>query len=431
MTAHLAWALALLVPQQAADPIPIDAALRAFAEAKAAAERDGGRLWGRSLDGPLILVDPATRFAVASRADAEGKLAPRGGAFVGTLPASVGLANTAVTWAGVRWSMILWPSLAGDARDRARLLAHELFHRIQDELGFPMASPANAHLDGPEGRLWLRLEMSALVAALADRPRGAARAVAVEDAAVFRAHRRSLAPRAAKEEDALERNEGLAEYTGLKLCGSGDAELARLLANRLRAAQRQPSLVRSFAYETGPAYGLLLDAEDPGWRARLAAGRDLSEMLLAAWGRELSAELRAEAEPRMARHGGAKIREEETARDVERRARLAAFRARYVDGPLLVLPAGERLNYTYDPNTLQPFDGHGTVYPKVRFTDAWGALDVSGGALLASDFKSVTVPAPAAPDAAAAIAGPGWTLELAAGWRLAKGARAGDFTLAK
>src|SRR4051812_30857962 len=98
-----AFALALLL---AADPAPaIDPATasRFFQEARLAAEADGGRLWGRPLDGPVLLVDPKTLAAVANRPDRDGKLAPAGDVFAGRLPAGTMVANTAFHWSGVTW----------------------------------------------------------------------------------------------------------------------------------------------------------------------------------------------------------------------------------------------------------------------------------------------------------------------------------------
>src|SRR5438046_536044 len=85
----------------AAPPIPLDAARRAFDEARLASEDDDGKLWGRALYGPMIFVDPQTRFAVADRADEKGALQADHGVFPGTLPPDVVLANTATNWNGV------------------------------------------------------------------------------------------------------------------------------------------------------------------------------------------------------------------------------------------------------------------------------------------------------------------------------------------
>ena len=66
----------------------IDTALAAryFAEAREIVRRDAGALWGRSLDGPLMFFEPATRRVVASAPDREGRLAAEADVFTGTLP---------------------------------------------------------------------------------------------------------------------------------------------------------------------------------------------------------------------------------------------------------------------------------------------------------------------------------------------------------
>src|SRR3954453_15573606 len=88
---------------------PADAAA-VFEAARALSARDAGRLWGKPLYGPMLLVDPATRTIVANQKDAAGTLAPVDGhpkLFSGTLPPGVGVANTATNWAGVRWTILM------------------------------------------------------------------------------------------------------------------------------------------------------------------------------------------------------------------------------------------------------------------------------------------------------------------------------------
>ena len=121
---------------QEPSPIPIDSAKRAFAQAHALCAADDGKLWGVSLCGPIMFVDAPSRSIVASEGDANGVLAAKEGAFVGVLPANQNVANTAVEWSGVRWTQMLWP-IPPDERLRATLMAHELFHRVQSQLGFP------------------------------------------------------------------------------------------------------------------------------------------------------------------------------------------------------------------------------------------------------------------------------------------------------
>lgn len=115
-------------------------------EAQSLCQADHGHLWGISLCGPIMFVDPRSRSIIASDPDAEGALKAEGGIFVGSLPADQTIANTAVEWSGVRWTQMVWP-LPGDERQRY-LMAHELFHRIQNRLNLPKVEGGeNAQLD--------------------------------------------------------------------------------------------------------------------------------------------------------------------------------------------------------------------------------------------------------------------------------------------
>ncbi len=400
-----------------------------FQEARGLCEKDGGKLWGVSLCGPMIFADPATRLVVANQADKEGKLAPRESVFTGRLPEDENMSNTATTWAGVKWTMVMWP-LPEDTLVRARLMMHELFHRVQDELGLVMQNPSNAHLDSREGRVWLQLEWRALRKALLES--GEARRQAVTDALFFRALRRELLP-SATQEDALEMNEGLAEYTGVKLRGTPDAETMAYFAKRLESAGNSPSFVRSFAYSTGPAYGLLLDASGAKWRAGLTGGSRLGDLLRTAYGVELGKDVTAAVALRAKAYDGDALRAAEVTRENERIQRIAKYRARLVDGAVLILPVLEKFDFSFDPYNLLPLDEKWTVYPTTRVSDVWGVLEVSDGALFVREggrIVRVVVTAPADANARP-FRGDGWTLELAPGWTLAAGERKGDFVLRK
>ena len=380
----------------------------------------GGRsLWGVDMCGPLLLADPQTRRAVANRAG-EG-LSAEGAVFAGVLPPQINIANTAVEWNGTRWTMVVWP-VPQDRYDRAQILMHEAWHRVQDGLGFPLSSPAPEHLATRDGRIALRLEWRALAAALAARDE-AARKRAISDALTFRGWRAHMAEGAGEQERALEMNEGLAEWTGWRL--SGHPDLPARLATMLGGFEKRRSYVRSFAYATGPAYGVLLDRYEPGWHRKVTAADSLPERLKRAAGVRVDEGIQG-VEAAGLRYGLAEVRAEERAAFEAREQAAAAWRAKLVDGPVLVLPFGQ-MQFSFDPNTVVPLPPHGTVYPSLRIVDAWGVLEVErDGALIDPNFGGVAVPANGQ-----ATSGPGWKLELAPGWRLKPGARAGDATVEK
>ena len=408
-------------------PIDLAEARRAFDAAEDASDRDGGKLWGTALYGPLFLVDPGSRSVVANQPDPEGMLREEDGLWVGTLSEEINPANAAVDWAGLRWTMVMWPPPT-IPHARNRLLLHELFHRMQEDVGLAAEDPPNGHLDTRDGRIWMRLEMRALAQALASR--GSGREASIRDALDFRVRRRSLSIGAAAEEDALERNEGMAEYTGLVLSGLPGEVLADRAAVDLERREASDSFSRSFAYATGPAYGVLLDESGRPWREELVRGATLGELLEAAYDVEAS---RVPAEGRIGGYNGERVMAIETAREEERLARETDLRARLVDGPVLRLAPGAEFSYSFDPNDAVNLEGVGTVYGSTRVTDVWGILEVdSGGALFLRNaegwFTGVVVPAPASgPDPP--TSGDGWRLDLAEGWEIAPGERAGDWVV--
>jgi hypothetical protein len=404
--------------------IPLDAAGAWLTEARTLCTADAGELWGVTLCGPMMFVDPQSRAVVANQQDPQGLLKSEGEVFVGTLPPDANVANTAVDWAGLRWTQLIWP-LPADAAVRATLLMHESFHRVQPQLRPPQPREAdNSHLDSLEGRYLMQLEWRALERALAAQKQSQARAAA-RDALLFRSRRNELFPKAAAAEAALELNEGLAEYTGVRVGNTTSGARLQSAVRDLRAHVADPSFVRSFAYATGPAYGLLLDRWAPDWRGRIGEQEGFGALLGAALGP--SGKKAAGVEVAAARYDGAALRATETVREARRQEVLREHRQRFISGPVVVIRL-VRMSLRFNPRNLQPLDEAGTVYPSLRVSDDWGVLEVTGGALLKPDWSAVVVPAPFTTEGNAAR-GEGWLLTLNRGWRLTAGARAQDWVL--
>jgi hypothetical protein len=405
-------------------PIDIVQAKAAFAEAEAVSDKEGGHLWGKKLYGRLFFVDPETRAVVANEPDSEGVLHAANGVYVGTLPKEIIVSNAPIEWQGKRWTMLMWPTIPTDTLGRRITFAHELFHRIQPELGLMAPDSPNLQLDTPEGRLWLQLEWRALAAALVEQ--GPAQSQAIRDALAFRSHRHELFAGSAQTEASLEIAEGVPEYTGT-IAGEPDRDSARWRAiGKLTDPDQSGTFVRSFAYTSGPPYGLLLDSRLPGWRTKLSTQSDLSALLDLA----LPPHAAVSAEARASVYGAAAIRIAEAERAQKAEAAKARYRARLVDGPTLLLPGGKKFAFSFNPSTLVSLGDANTVYPTFHATADWGTLDVTDGVLVPTDFSRATVTAPKETQGLH-LEGPGWTLELTAGWSVVPGARIGSYTVKK
>jgi hypothetical protein len=305
--------------------------------------------------------------------------------------------------------MVVWP-LPQNTIARRALLAHESFHGVQKDLGLPMASPANAHLDTAEGRYWMRMEWRALARALATRDDAT-----IADALTFRAQRRALTAGAAEEERALEMNEGLAEHTGYALAVPHVRERIAALVKKLADAEKSETFARSFAYTSGPAWGALLEMRDPRWTRRVKKEADFGDLILAIRPVFVTGEVRT------SRYGGESVMAEEQARATRKRELMTRLQATFIDGPVLTIPL-VNMQFTFDPNHVQPFGERGSVYETLEVRDAWGKIVVTkGGALITSDFQKLIVPAN----------GDGYVLTLNEGWRLVDGPRDGDRSVRK
>src|SRR4051812_14636995 len=408
------FVLALLGVAAAADAqVQPQIAARYFKEAATLCERDAGRLWGVSLCGPMVIVDQATGTRATSQPEPDGP-PPR-------LP---GLVDGPVSWGGLRWfSFPLYMLPPNDAEVRQQVMLHGLFHRIQPELGLTTDDGLNEHLDTLEGRFWMRLEWRALRRAIESS--GSDRAEAIADALAFRRERRRLFPGAADNERREEIREGLASYTGIAAWANSPADARRAAAAALAGGEASPAFVGNFEAASGPGYGVLLDELLSGWRRQVRSTSDLGDMLASAINRPPTTDVAVAA----ARYDAATLRTAEEARDRAQQVRVAELRRRFVEGPVLTMPAAGR--GTSDTTGSVGIPGAGTVLFR-NFTQSgqWGRLDANDGVLRAADGSTLSVPV-TAPLEGMTLQGDGWRATLNAGWVVQPAARPGSFTIVR
>jgi hypothetical protein len=384
-----------------------------FKEAQALCERDGGRLWGVSICAPMVIGDARTQTFATSQPPPD---APR--------PKLIGLLNGPIQWGDTMWAALTWDTLANwPARTRGEAFVHESFHIVQMRMGLNVEMDANEHLDSVDGRYWLRLEWRALARAL--RESGEPRAFAVREALAFRQARHTRFPEMVESERALDINEGLASYTQTVLAAPSQGDAIARGLELLAGAEEGESFVRTFAYTSGPAYGLLLDSASPGWPRQVRVTDDPAILLMQALGVQPVVDAAAAA----VRYGGAVLRAAEEQREQQRQARIVELRGQFVDSPVLVMPgAGGGLS---DSRGAVVIPDIGTIYfGAYRMKGEWGVLEADKGVLVTSDGRLRRLPAPVRRDDTT-ISGDGWTVKVASGWVIREGARQGDYELVK
>jgi hypothetical protein len=406
--------LALLGGAVAADAqVQPQLARQWFEEAIKLCERDAGRLWGVSLCGPMVIFDLATGTRATSQPEPAGPP-----------PRFPGMADGPVSWGGLTWFAMPLHMLAGDADARRQNMIHGLFHRIQPELAFTKGNEdgRNEHLDTLEGRIWMKLEWRALRRAVESS--GIGRAEAIADALAFRRERHRRFPGTADDERRDEIREGLASYTGIAVWANSPADARRAAATALAGGELQQSFVGNFEAASGPGYGVLLDDLLPGWRQQLRGNSDLGDLLASATKRPPAADLAAAA----ARYDGAALRSAEEARDRAQQVRVAELRRRFVDGPVLTMPAPG--SGTSDTTGSVGIPGVGIVYFR-NFTRSarWGRLNANNGVLHSSDGSTLSVPV-TEPLEGPNLKGDGWSITLNSGW-VVRPTRPGSFTIVR
>lgn len=227
----------------------------------------------------MVIGDARTQTFVTSQPPPE---APR--------PKIIGLLNGPIQWGDTMWAAMSWDTMVNwPPRTRGEAFLHESFHVVQRSKGIAVPDPArigpntrseNEHLDAVDGRYWLRLEWRALARAL--RESGEPRAQAVREALAFRQARLTRYPDHVVSEYVYDITEGLASYTQTVLAAPSTADAIARALELLAGAEDGESFVRTYAYTSGPAYGLLLDAASPGWPRRMTVGDEPAVLLMRA-----------------------------------------------------------------------------------------------------------------------------------------------------
>lgn len=397
-----------------------------FREIKEATAK-GTQIWNKDLYGEILLVNPENRQFYSNEKNITSDPDHSKEICEGKIPDTINIANTSIQWRGKNWAMIMLP-LSADKYDRINLMAHELFHKAQNSLGFTQGNKQSDHLDQRDGRVFLRLELEALLKAiLSDSSKEQKKYLT--DAMSFRNYRHSLFPNSASIENELELNEGLAEYTGFMISSRDRKQSKDHFTEAVNTFVKNPTYVRSFAYQTIPMYGYLLNSKEPYWNQRLTNNSDLTQFFSNHFQIKTQNLSKKEIEKLAEKYNGPLIFKEEQIRADKIKKLIDNYKLKFIENPHLEIPF-EKMSVSFDPRNILPVEDKGTVYPQIRVTDTWGILEVHNGALMSKNWDKITITAPLRMDDPK-IEGDGWTLLLNKDYRIRKDDTTGNFTISK
>ena len=307
--------------------------------------------------------------------------------------------------------------------ERLNLLIHECFHRIQPLIDLDsIGNYSNAHLDTKEGRIYLKLELEALKTALScDNPKNH-----IKNALLFRQYRQQLIPGAKKEENSLELNEGLAEYTGSILSGRDIETLTKHYISKIDWFYQLPTFTRSFAYFTIPVYGFFMKQSNEKWNLSINNKTNLTEFISDFYNMEILSLNYTDIEQLGKYYGIDSIVNMETEREQKHLNKIEKYKALFLTDSVVSIEL-ENMKIGFNPSNLVPLGSFGIVYPNLRITDNWGILEVdSCGALVSLSWDNVIISYPKFMNDNF-IEGYGWNLKFNEGWKLKKSGSVAGF----
>jgi len=386
-----------------------------FSDLKFYLSEDKANIWKHPLYGPLMLVNREDRSIIANMPDKSGHLTAHGSVFTGYLNDDINMANTSFIWNNQRWTMVLLP-LPEEKSDQLNLLIHELFHRIQEDIGFEnLHQPKCEHLDKKEGRIYLKLEYEALKKALDARSEDEC-LQHIKNALYFRLYRYHLFPNGKNDENELELLEGLAEYTGSILSGRSEKELKKHYQDAIDQFYKNETFVRSFAYYGFPVYGYFMQQKQKNWNLNIHQDTQLTDYILDFYHIEIPSNIEQKVNDIKTEYRYNDILQVENAREQKQKEILAKMDVMFKENPVLIIPF-QNMNIGFNPGNIIPYREMGTFYPNARITDDWGILEIEKGAIITPNWSAVIVSKPNQ-NSQKSITGNGWTLEINEKWEM-------------
>jgi len=392
-------------------------ALNYFSKVEEACNRDGGKLWGVNLYGPIMFVDRNSRKITANQPDNEGLLKLRDGVYTGSYPREMLINNIAVDFGGKLFALVPLPFDEDEFRIITRSI-HSLFHRFH-KLNAYATSPFNTpNMDEKNARLWLKLEWNALRKAIVAEE--SEKEQLIRDALIFSGSKRELYPRFADDEIRFENFEGLTTFTYLLLGTSGEEEFYMRLFEQLNRTYSMSSFSRWYGNIHGALYATLLYQKGYDFRQIKSDTIDITELVKNEFNITLPELCRDVAGSIALNYDIETIQMEEQQRLETIRENIRKQTSTFIEKPVVYLEL-ESPYFDFEPEDVHPMDTLGILYDKMRVSDNWGKLTVDkGGCLVSSNLKFLRITSKGFRQDRNRVEGEGWQILLNDQWQLVK-----------
>jgi hypothetical protein len=328
---------------------------------KQEAQKENAQLWGVTFDRPLLLKTPDF---VLSSISVEG-FTPYKTIYYGTATDIERGGSTCMSWRGQDWSFYTYDKLQfADRKTRLNLFFHEVYHCNQRVLHLQGSWAQCKHLNEYNAGCLLRLEFTALLQALQSKNIDS---IAIIDALTFRAYRYALYPNAYNEEAQTEMQEGLANYTGLKLSTKTTSEMISDIKTNMNC---NPQL---FAYWSGAAYCFVLDRVDSLWRKKITKNDNFLYFVQGCMKVQLPDNLHQHIEKIRNDYAWHAIETNEKAIAKETKQKEKRYTKLFFQKAVVHIPLTICRGFTFNSNIIFPL-ANGKVYNGFSTSGIWGHL---------------------------------------------------------
>lgn len=388
-----------------------------FGQIREICDRDNGKLWGKNIYGPVMLVERSTRKIVANQQDRDGLLKLKDGVYQGLYPKEQLINFGASTYGGTLYAMAPLPQEEDDYRIRW-MAVRSLYRCFAVTSGIPVRSFNVSHFDDREARLWIKLEWKALRKAV--NSEGESRTLAIRDALIFRGANRELFPSSAMEADMFETNEGLATFTHTLLCTNSSDEFRQRLMENLDRFYSMPSFSRSFGFINGALYATLLHEKGFDMSSIHSDSTDMGVLVKDLYGIELPEVCRDVAGSLALTYDLDAINAEEEERLANIKESLHRQVSIFTEKPVVYFEL-QSPSFDFEQEDIHPLDTLGTLYTSMRVSDNWGKLTVNKeGCLVSSNYRFLRISARGLKEDKNRYTGDGWQLILNNDWELTR-----------
>lgn len=390
-------------------------ALDYFSKIEELCDRDGGKLWGKNLYGPVMFIERSTRKITANQPDKEGLLKLSDGVYTGEYPWKNIITISAIEFGGTLYGIAPLPVEEDQFRLVTRAI-HALFHRYQKEKGIYPEYFNETEMDEREARIWIKLEWKALRKAIDSD--GEEQRLAIRDALIFRGSNRETFPGHAESANRFENYEGLATFTYLLLTANSQEDYRKSLFDYLDWLYNFQSYSRSYGSIHGALYATLMHNKDYDFSTINSDTADLARIVKQLYQIELPVVCRDVAGSISMNYNISEIQEQEDTRIRGIQDRLKGQLSQFTEKPVVLLEL-ESPSFDFEPEDVSYLDTLGTLYSTMRVSDNWGKLSVDKtGCLVSNNFKNLRIPAKGLKTEKNHISGEGWQIILNEGWSL-------------